>query len=75
MNDLRIIVYNVELPELELAIAKATAEYKKRFEQQPTILTVEPCMVGDAQKLIETKELELQIDKNFASGGTIQIGR
>jgi hypothetical protein len=74
-NGYRIIVYDVELPELELAIAKATAEYKKRFEQQPTIIAVEPCMVGDVEKLIESKELELQIDKHFASGGTLQIGR
>jgi hypothetical protein len=31
-------------------------------------------MVGDVEKLIESKELELQIDKHFASGGTVQIG-
>lgn len=74
MNDLRIIVYNVEMPELEAAIAKATAEYRARFENEPKTLAVAPGMVLDAKELIESKDLQLEIDRFFASGGTIQIG-
>ena len=74
MNDLRIIVYNVEMPELEMAIARAMAEYRSRFESEPKTLAVAPSMVLDAKELIESKDLQLEIDRFFASGGTIQIG-
>ena len=74
MNNLRIIVYNVEMTELETAIAKATAEYWARFENEPRTLAVAPGMVLDVKELIESKDLQLEIDRFFASGGTIQIG-
>lgn len=74
MSGLRIIIYNVEIPELETAIAKATAAYRVRFENEPKTLTVSPSMVLDAKELIESKDLQLEIDRFFASGGTIQIG-
>lgn len=74
MNDLRVIVYNVEMPELETAIAKATAAYRARFENEPRTLAVEPGMVWDAKELIESKDLQLEIDRFFASGGTISVG-
>ena len=53
MNDLRIIVYNVEMPELEAAIAKATEVYRARFDNEPKTLAVAPGMVLDAKELIE----------------------
>jgi hypothetical protein len=74
MSDYRIIVYNVELPELEIAIAKATTAYRQEFGNEPKTLTVPPGMVVDAQKLIDINDLPLEIDRFFASGGTIQTG-
>lgn len=75
MSDYRIIVYNVELPELEVAIQKAMAAYTERFEDEPRTLTVQPSMRGEAVKIIDAQELQLKIDRFPASPGTIQIGR
>lgn len=75
MNDYRIIVYNVELAELEIAIQKAMAEYEKRFEDEPKTLTVQPSMRGEAVKIIDAQELQLKIDRFPASPGTIQLGK
>jgi len=74
MSDYRIIVYNVELTELELAIEKATTAYRVKFGNEPKTLTVPPGMVVEASELIESKDLQLAIDRFFASGGSIQIG-
>lgn len=75
MSDYRIIVYNVELSELEKAIQKAMAVYTERFEDKPRTLTVQPSMRGDAVKIIDAQELQLEIDRFPASPGTIQVGR
>ena len=74
MSNYRIIIYNVELPELDKAIEKATCAYRVKFGNEPKTLTVPPNMIVDAQELIDIKDLPLALDRFFASGGTLQIG-
>lgn len=71
----RVIVYNVELPELEKAIQIATKEYEKRYECIPHTLAIQPSWQDAARMIINTQELQMEIDRFPASPGTIQIGK
>lgn len=75
MNNYRIIVYNVELTELEKAIQIATTEYEKRYECIPHTLAIQPSWQSVAQNIINAQELQMEIDRFPASPGTIQIGK
>lgn len=73
MNNFRIIIYNVELTDMEKAIQEATKAYENRYGLAKT-LTVQPNWVNHAQDLIDARDLQLEIDRFFASPGTIQVG-